>query len=111
MGFQRCLRRITVTNDGDLTAIAPGIGEIRAQVDTFEVRASHVTVKSPLAQQLTFFPTWNKQAIPQGRIVLLNARFSGEDRATFGWKEERGPTARNGGQAGLQLERHGSRYR
>ncbi len=81
---------VAVTNDGDLTAVAPGIVEIRARVDTFEVRSSHVTVKRPLTQQLTFSPTWSKQAIPEGRVVLLNVRFSGEDRPTYGWK-------RNGG--------------
>ena len=77
---------VTVTDNGNLTAIAAGSGEIRAQVDTFEVRPSRVTVKNPLAQQLTFSPTWNQQAIPEGRVVLLNVRFSGEDRATYSWK-------------------------
>ena len=32
----------TVDNVGKLTAVAPGIAEIRAQLDTFEVRSSQV---------------------------------------------------------------------
>ena len=81
---------VKVTENGNLTAIAPGSGEIRARIDTFEVRPSRVTVKYPLAQQLNFSPTWNRQAIPEGRMVLLNVRFSGDDRATYRW-------TRNGG--------------
>jgi hypothetical protein len=72
--------------DGYLTGIAPGMGEIRAHLDTFDVQPSHVTVKVPLAQQLTFAPSWKQQAIPEGRVLLFGARFSGMDRATYRWK-------------------------